>query len=195
MDLGCGDGILASVIVEQFPDSTAVLADHSPPMLEAARNNFRESPASFRFCTVDYSVGEWVRSVEEFAPFDLIVSGFSIHHQPDARKRDLYAEIFDLLAPGGMFINLEHVSSATQRISDLWDRVRVDSLYQAAKESGSQKSRDEIAKEYLERPDRAANLFAPLELQCGWLRELGYTDVDCFFKFLELALFGGCRPA
>ena len=193
LDLGCGDGVLAKVILEQFPDATAVLADHSAPMLDAARKNFPES-ASFHLCTIDYSSRAWMLDVEEYAPFDLVVSGFSIHHQPDSRKRDLYAEIFELLAPGGMFVNLEHVASPTRRLADLWDGVRVDSLYQAEIEAGSDKSRDTIAKEYLERPERAANLFAEVETQCAWLRDIGYDDVDCFFKFLELALFGGCRP-
>lgn len=193
MDLGCGDGVLARVIVDQFPDATAILADHSAPMLEAARERWEaSSPCHIR--AIDYSSRKWLLDIEEFAPFDLVVSGFSIHHQPDERKRDLYAEIFDVLAPGGMFLNLEHVASPTRRLADLWDRVRTDSLYRAEVESGSSKSRAAVAKEYLERPDRAANLFAPVEAQCQWLREIGYDDVDCFFKYFELALFGGCRP-
>ena len=37
MDLGCGDGILAAAILENYRDATAILADHSAPMLAAAR--------------------------------------------------------------------------------------------------------------------------------------------------------------
>jgi hypothetical protein len=122
------------------------------------------------------------------------VSGFSIHHQPDERKRQIYTEIFDLLASGGMFINMEHVASPTERIAELWDRIRVDSLHNFAVRRGSNKSRDLIEKEYFERPERKANLFTLLEIQCEWLRNIGYTDVDCFFKYFELASFGGCRP-
>jgi hypothetical protein len=44
------------------------------------------------------------------------------------------------------------------------------------------------------RPDKAANILAPVEAQCDWLREIGYEDVDCYFKVLELAVFGGRRP-
>jgi len=43
------------------------------------------------------------------APFEVVLSGFSIHHQPDARKRTLCAEIYNLLTPGGLFCNLEHI--------------------------------------------------------------------------------------
>jgi ubiquinone/menaquinone biosynthesis C-methylase UbiE len=194
MDLGCGDGVLAAVVLESFPEAVAVLADHSAPMLEAARAKLQSSGGSIRFCTADYSGAEWIQAVVEYSPFDLIASGFSIHHQPDTRKRQLYKEIFDLLAPGGMLINMEHVASPTKRLGDLWDRIRVDSLYDSAVQRGANKSREMIEKEYFDRSDREANLFAPVGSQCEWLREIGYADVDCFFKYFELAIFGGCRP-
>lgn len=194
LDLGCGDGVLAAVILENYRDATAILADHSAPMLEAARAKLQPLLGSIHFCTVDYSVPEWIQDMAQYSPFDLIVSGFSIHHHPDTRKRQLYAEIFDMLASGGMFINMEHVASPTKGLAELWDRIRVDALYNFALRSGSTKSREVIEKEYFERPDRRANLFTPVETQCEWLRQIGYSDVDCFFKYFEMAIFGGCRP-
>jgi len=194
MDLGCGDGILAAVILENCPGSTAVLVDHSAPMLDAAREKLQGLLGSIHFCTVDYSGPEWIQAMAQYSPFDLVVSGFSIHHQPDSRKQQIYAEIFDMLASGGMFINIEHVRSPTERLAELWDRVRVDSLYNFALQRGSNKSRALIEKEYLERPEREANRFTLVETQCEWLKRIGYTDVDCFFKYFELATFGGCRP-
>ena len=43
--------------------------------------------------------------------FDLIVSALAIHHLPDSRKRALFAEAFALLTPGGVFYDLDCVSS------------------------------------------------------------------------------------
>ncbi len=194
LDLGCGDGILAAVILRNFPGATAVLMDHSPPMLEAARRKLEGLLASINFCTGDYSQPGWLKVLAEYAPFDLVVSGFSIHHQPDERKRQLYDEIFGILAAGGMFVNMEHVASPTLRLTELWNRIRIDSLYNWAVKHGLNKSWDSAEKEYFERPDREANLFTPVETQCEWLREIGYADVDCYFKYFEMAVFGGCRP-
>ena len=33
------------------------------------------------------------------------------------------------------------------------------------------------------------NIPAPVETQCQWLRDIGFQEVDCFFKTFELALF------
>ena len=55
-------------------------------------------------------------------------------------------------------------------------------------------NRDEVAQEYYFRRDKQANILIPLDLQCRWLEEIGFVDVDCFFKLLETALFGGRKP-
>jgi len=44
---------------------------------------------------------------------------------------------------------------------------------------------------FSERPDKDENKIAPVEQQCGWLRDIGFNDVDCFFKLFEIAIFGG----
>jgi SAM-dependent methyltransferase len=194
IDIGCGDGLLAAAIWQEHPDATGILLDHSPPLLQAARERFQNFAAPVHFCSIDYGQPEWVQAVARYAPVDLIVSGHSIHHQPDEGKRQVYSDIFGLLQPGGMFLNVEHVASPTERLERLWDEIRIDSSHTHALRRGLNKSRAEVETEYRERPDRQANRFALVETQCNWLREIGYTDVDCYFKFFESAVFGGCRP-
>ena len=100
LDLGCGDGILGSAVLERFSPSDLVFLDFSDPMLEAAREKV-QAGAPTRFVKADFSSSDWRAALGEAAAFDAVVSGFSIHHQPDERKRALYAEIFGLLGPEG----------------------------------------------------------------------------------------------
>ncbi len=190
LDLGCGDGILGEAILDRFPGAKVVLADFSEPMLSAARKRFAGRNAAVEFAAADYSDARWLAAIEPFVPFDAVVSGFSIHHQPDSRKREVYAEIFRLLEPGAMFINVEHVSSPTAWLTDLNDELFVDSLLRLH----TGKSREEVSAEFYHRQDKSANILAPVELQCDWLREIGFSDVDCYLKIFELAVFGGRKP-
>jgi tRNA (cmo5U34)-methyltransferase len=192
LDLGSGSGPLAAALLSRFPDAVAVLVDFSEPMLDVARQQFPSPPHVV--IQVDFGQPGWIETVGQYAPFDAVVSGYAIHHQPDDRKRSLYAEILDHLALGAAFVNVEHVAPASPWVGRQNDELFIDSLSRHHQRIGSGKSREEIAAEYVYRPDKSANILASVDEQCRWLRDLGYVDVDCYFKVFELAVFGGRRP-
>ena len=194
LDLGCGDGILGAAILGAYPNSHGVLADFSEPMLEQAREQLKQYTGQLMFENLDYGDPAWVNRIQSKAPFDAIVSGYSIHHQPDARKRPIYEEIFSLLKPGGWFINIEHIAASSKLATDLFDNHIIDARYAMEKHDGGTKSRQEIADIFMNRPDREANILLSADAQCDWLREIGYEEVDCYFRVYELAVFGGRRP-
>ncbi len=194
LDLGSGDGALAAAVLSQFPRAEATLLDFSAPMMDAARVRLGDDDARHRFVLADFGQRGWADAVADRAPFDLIVSGYAIHHQPDEGKRRVYAEIYELLAPGAFFINVEHVRPATPWLERVADELMIDSIHAYHERTGTGKSREHVARDHVHRPDKAANILSPVEDQCDWLREIGYEDVDCYFKVLELAVFGGRKP-
>jgi tRNA (cmo5U34)-methyltransferase len=194
LDLGCGDGILGAAVLGEYPSARGVFVDFSEPMLAQAREQLKEYVGQLTFENLDYGDSAWVDRIQVFSPFDAIVSGYSIHHQPDARKRSLYQQIFSLLKPGGWFVNIEHVSSAAQLNIDLFEHHYVSARYAVEQREGGTRTFDQLTEEYKNRPDKAANILASVELQCDWLREIGYEEVDCYFRIFELAVFGGRRP-
>jgi tRNA (cmo5U34)-methyltransferase len=194
LDLGCGNGILGHYILNRFPSVNGLFLDFSDPMLDAARVNLN-ALSNTTFAKADFASPQWLDVARPHSPFDIVVSGFAIHHQPDARKRELYTEIFDLLQVGGLFLNLEHVASATEAGRELFDDFFIDHLYDFHSKSDSYARRDTIADSYYNRPDKKENLLAPVEDQCQWLRQIGFNDVDCFLKIFELALFGGRKTS
>jgi SAM-dependent methyltransferase len=103
-------------------------------------------------------------------PFDAVISSFAIHHVPHERKRTLYQEIFGLLAPNGVFCNLEHVASPSPR------------LHAGFLQAISWGEED------------PSNKLLDFETQLAWLREIGFIDVDCHWKWRELALLVGVKP-
>lgn len=193
-DLGCGSGVLARAVLSRHPGSLAVLVDFSEPMLAEARRALSDQHPAPRFVLADLGGSGWERGLVAEGPFDLIVSGYAIHHLPHERKRDLYSEIFALLASDGLFVNVEHVASSSAWVEAISDSLMIDSLHEFHRRQGSGKSRADVADEFVHRPDKAANILAAVDAQCRWLEECGFADVDCYFKVFELAVFGGRRP-
>ena len=194
IDLGCGDGILGATILNEYPSAHGVLADFSEPMLAQAREQLNGFSSQLVFENLDYGDPAWVSRMQAYGPFDAIVSSYSIHHQPDVRKREIYAEIHSLLEPGGWFINIEHIASEAQLTVDLFNKHIIDHWYEQEKLKGGTRTYEEIAETFMNRPDKDANILLSVDTQCNWLRELGYEQVDCYFRIYELAVFGGRRP-
>jgi len=163
LDLGTGDGHLLGIVRREHPETEAVAVDFSPAMLDAARRRFsRES--SVRVVAHDLDI-----PLPALGKFDAVISCFAIHHLVHERKRALYTEIHGLLNPAGVFCNLEHVASPTPRLH----------------------------REFLERigftveTEDPSNKLLDVETQLRWLREIGFVDVDCAWKWRELALLVG----
>ncbi len=163
-------------------------------VLEAAGRRLAKFGDRARLVRCDYGEPGWTSTLPAAVEFDAVVSGFSIHHQPDEAKRRIYAEIYDLLQPGGAFVNIEHVASATPAVARLNDETFLDSLFAFHQAQGDDRTRDDLAAEYYHRPDKSDNILALVESQCAWLRRIGFDDVDCYLKIFELAVFGGRKP-
>jgi SAM-dependent methyltransferase len=196
LDLGCGDGILGQLVLDRYPAAHGVFLDFSAPMLAAAAKRLA-GYGNVTLVEADYGQSGWLEIVNrqsKIVNFDVIVSGYSIHHQTDGRKQTLYAELFNLLRPGGIFINIEHVSSHSAWGKEVFDEMFIDALHHYHQQNGKSQSRTEIAHDFYNRPDKGANILALVESQCEWLRQIGFERVDCYQKLFELAMFGGVKP-
>ncbi|HEV8131498.1 MAG TPA: class I SAM-dependent methyltransferase [Acidobacteriota bacterium] len=193
VDLGAGDGIILATVLDLFPQTAGVALDFSPAMLEKARERLAQFGDRASIVEADLGSPAWRDKVS--GTFDAILSGFAIHHLSHERKRALYREIYQLLSGGGVFVNLEHVSSPTPRVEEMFNEAMTNHLFTCRRQRGEDVTLEAVHKDFLERPDRAANILAPVEEQCQWLREIGFADVDCFWKYFELAVFGGFRPS
>lgn len=190
LDLGCGDGIAAQAMIDRFSVDQVVLVDFSPPMLDLARERFAKTDLAVTTIDGDLLASDWRPEVNAVGPFDLVISRYAIHHLPDERKFSLYAEIFELLQPGGWFVNLEHVRSVNAHYQAAFEGLLIDGMHQVATDD---RTREDVERAFHQRQDAETNILAPVEQQCHWLREIGFVDVDVPFKALELAILTGRR--
>ncbi len=166
LDIGTGNGRLLGLLKIDRPQAHSIALDFSPTMLEAARTRFTDD------ATVQVIDHNFDAPLPDLGRFDAVVSSFAIHHVNHDRKRSLYAEIFDCLEPGGIFCNLEHVAPGS---ANLHQQFR-------------------IALGIDQQPEDPSNQLLDVETQLGWLRQIGFTEVDCYWKWLEMALLVGRKP-
>jgi tRNA (cmo5U34)-methyltransferase len=165
LDLGTGDGRLLALVLSVLPDAEGVALDGSEVMLERAAARFAGRTE------VTTALHDMSEGLPDLGTFDMVVSSLAIHHLEHDRKRSLYAEILGVLRPTGVFCNLEHVSSPTPELHARWRRILgIDG-----------------------EPEDPSNRCLDVETQLRWLRDLGFRDVDCYWKWMELALLCGSR--
>ena len=168
LDLGTGDGRLLALLKlallkEGVNETEAIALDFSPAMIEAARKRFAGDSS---VTVVTHNLD---RPLPALGKFDAVISSIAIHHVVHERKRELYTEVHGLLNPGGVFCNLEHVASPTPRLhEEFLNRIG-----------------------FTVETEDPSNKLLDVETQLQWLREIGFVDVDCHWKWRELALLAG----
>lgn len=164
LDLGAGDGRLAALALSHRPGiREAVLIDNSEPMLRRARERFE---VDSRVRVVEHDISN---ELPDLGMFDLILSGFALHHLEDSRKSAVFSEVFEILNPAGAFANLDVIASATPDLHAKFLR--------AVRRTA----------------DDPEDRLAPIETQLRWLREAGLANVDCQWRWRGFALMVGER--
>lgn len=178
LDLGAGTGMLSAFIRDGYPEAQVTLFDGAPLMLEKARQALGGERVAF-------IEGDLYGDLPE-GPWDAVVSALAIHHMTDEGKRHVFQQAHDSLRPGGVFINAEHVLGPSPYL----DRIYTDSHQTRARANGITDLEWQQAVERMK-----ADHLTPLDPQLEWLRESGFTEVDCLFKDHGFAVMFGCKAA
>ena len=167
LDLGTGDGRTLALVKVKCRNAEGVALDFSDPMLERAKKRFA-GEKSIKIVKHDLSVP---LPASALGSFDAVTSSLAIHHLTHERKRQLYQEIFQLLNPSGVFCNLDRVASSTLALHLKYI-----------------KSTNQLPEQ-----EDPSNKLLDVETQLKWLREIGFDDVDCYWKWMEQALLVGFK--
>lgn len=179
LDLGAGTGLFALQVLGKCPLGRFVLWDVADRMLDMARHRFRDSPQQFRFVVDDY------RNLGNAGSFDMVVSSLSIHHLEDCEKRELFCRIHDILRERGVFINIDLVRGPTPALEEFY----CNNWFEKMRLAGATEEEIRAGKERRNAFDRDALL----NDQLAWLKEAGFTQVDCVYRNFKMGLFLGVK--
>lgn len=178
LDLGAGYGAVTAALLDRYASAEAVLLDVSEAMIDEGTRRLAPFAGRYRYVLDDFAAGRLPGALQ--GPYDAVVSSLAIHHLPPEGKRSLYGDIVAHLRPGGCFFNIDMVAADNADIAAVYEHV--------------------TARERAERGERPPSAhahrseFQPLRDHLAWLREAGLTRVDCYWRQLGTALFGGYLP-
>jgi tRNA (cmo5U34)-methyltransferase len=169
LDVGGGYGALTAEVLKERSDAQVVLHDYSEAMIEKAKERLARFGDRVTYVTADMSDPSWANNLG--GPFDAVVSALAIHNLDDVTKiQRVYQDIFALLRPGGCLFSLDLLFPEGPGLADLYRR---------------DPTRDPRWDVYV--------YPAGLETQLGWLRDAGFSEVDCVWKDLDQGLLWGLR--
>lgn len=192
LELGVGTGKLAARLLGRHRRTRLLALDGSEAMLSQARRNLRRFGRRASFHRRDFGRPGWGA---EFPAPDAVVSTIAIHHLTDAGKRRVYWEVFRRLKPGGIFVHGDAVWPQDRRLKERDDRMWAAYIRGRLKDAtGNDKPVEEVLAWIDETRKAEGDRPASLENQLFWLREAGFSGVDCWWKNFGFAVFGGIKP-
>jgi tRNA (cmo5U34)-methyltransferase len=169
LDVGGGYGAMTMEVLEERSDAQVVLHDYSDAMIEKAKERLARFGDRVIYARADMNEPGWTNDLG--GPFDAVVSALAIHNVDELTTvQRVYRDIFGLLRPGGCLFSLDLLFPEGPGLADLYRR---------------DVTRDPRWDVYV--------CPAGLETQLGWLRDAGFSEVDCVWKDLDQGLLWGLR--
>jgi SAM-dependent methyltransferase len=205
LDLGAGFGAVTEQILGHYPRATVTCVDGSAAMVAHATNRLRKYGDRVKILKADLAEHAWPGILGHSAKssgggiFNAVVSAIAIHHLSHQRKRELCREVFALLSPNGIFLNADVVTTPPA-LRDRFEELNLAAIQeQEGAQRGVTRSREQIEAEMREQlrlaGGRHQSHIAPLIDQLAWLSEAGFKSVDCYWRYLDLAIFGGVKES
>jgi tRNA (cmo5U34)-methyltransferase len=188
LDVGAGYGPLTAFILERYPHATCIAQDGSEPMLQRARHLLAGYGPRFHAHQSDLFEAVWLPTLS--SPVAAAVSSSCLHNLRDFRRiSEIYHDIREHLQPGGVFLNFDLLNAPTPELQQRYTAVGEVRRQREGATSGAVGA-------MVGRTDRTAvggvgPFPANLEQHLTALKVAGFTQVDCFWKDLQRALYGG----
>lgn len=121
VDLGCGTGTFAIMIAKAAPGARVIAVDPDPEVLRIAASKAATAQATVEF--IEALGGDHV----EYLPYgqvDKVVTSLVLHQCPMDAKKELLANVYALLTPGGTVFVADYGVQPSLLMQMLFNQVR-----------------------------------------------------------------------
>lgn len=204
VDLGCGTGSLMLGVLDAFPNAEVLGVDFDPTMLWLARARLERFGSRSHTELLDLRDPSWTHSIA--APVDAVISATALHWLSPTQLAGVYHGIAQILRPGGVFLNADHVGSDLPEMQREWERHGAEMRKQEGKcqsddwdgfwadySKALRLDTQEIHQRVVGGWEGGIEEGLPLPWHFDRLREHGFVHVDCFWRCDCDAIYGGIR--
>jgi tRNA (cmo5U34)-methyltransferase len=193
VDLCCGEGIFAGILLEKHPACTVYGLDGSAEMLQRAQARLAGYVERFQASLFNLADPDWPGVP---LPVQAVFSSLAIHHLDGSGKQELFQRVFERLSPGGVFVIADILEPAhpvgRELAANEWDSaVRENALrldgHLAGFEVFQQRQWNSFRFFDPDDIDRPSPIFD----QLMWLAQAGFSGIDVFWMRAGYAIFGG----
>ncbi|WP_326596736.1 class I SAM-dependent methyltransferase [Streptomyces sp. NBC_01803] len=115
LDLACGTGSISARLLRRFPGAVSTGVDLDPALLTIARGTF-EGESRVEFVTADLTDPEWTARLP-YDSYDAVLTATALHWLTADQLRTLYRQLADVVRPGGVVMNADHMpGDSTPRV-------------------------------------------------------------------------------
>lgn len=210
LDLCAGAGSISQRLLARFPQARCIAADKDPLLLAMGQAALGDIDGRLRWVDADLLAPHWMEQLGE-AQVDAVLSTTALHWlSPDQLAR-VYRQLGQLIRPGGVFLNGDHMKFAPHltHFRKVADEVKSSRRAEAHEHRGVEKWEDwwtALGKEpataalLAERERRFAGrtrdwINPGYDFQVGALRDAGFTEVDIIWQNLDNRVLMAVRPA
>lgn len=209
IDLAGGTGSITARVLSRFPAATSTIVDIDAALLRIAEGTFA-GDERVRIVSADLAEPDWHRGVAAPGSVDAVLTSTALHWLPADRVAGVYAEARELLRPGGLMANADHMGDEglpelTVAMSEFAEKRRVADLATGGATDWQgwweQLRREpELADAVAARDERFASRdgsHTESTMSAAWhvavLRNAGYTEAGLVWRGLTDAVVVGRR--
>jgi len=187
LDLCCGNGALSRRVLARLPGARVKAVDWDPVHLEIARQVL---PDEVEIVEADVTTRHWT-DAHDADSVDLVVSATALHWLERAALEDLYARLAILVAPGGVFVNADHlppeeptITRLGEELTEAWQDASFahgeethDGFHEAAAAAPELRAASELRARRFGPHDKGHSMTQDVGVHRAALRQAGFDEV------------------
>jgi tRNA (cmo5U34)-methyltransferase len=196
VELGCGSGDLAKLLLERLPNMRLRAFDGSPTMLAETRHVCAAYLDRLDVQRFDLAASDW-RELQP--PPDAICSSLAVHHLDGAQKQRLFRDLFAALGAGGLFVLADLIRPASaagwQIAGEDWDRAVAARSQALHGDPRARRRFDELRWNYFRWPaDNRGDQPSTVAEHIQWLSAAGFEAIDLHWLVAGHAILSARKP-